>query len=151
MTMIWGTIRNGLMALGLAAFALGGCAPGDVELNGKIFDAVGLSGGQKTGSIPKVAERAPLVVPPSLQRLPEPGSVPPVTDANFPVNPEQTVDQKQAKLVAEHKAYCKENYEKQLALGNRTAAETAIGPLGRCQASALSVLGKNPLEGLEKK
>jgi hypothetical protein len=148
---MWGIIRIGLMAAGLTAFGVGGCSPGDVELNGKIFDAVGLSGKQQTGSIPKVAERAPLVVPPSLDRLPQPGSERPAADANFPVNPEQTVNQKQAQLEAAQAAYCKEHYEKPLALGDRTTAETAIGPLGRCQPSALSVLGDgNPLKKVEK-
>ncbi len=150
---MWGLIRAGLIAAGLAAFAgLGGCAPGDVQLNGKIFDAVGLGGSQQTGSIPKVAERAPLVVPPSLERLPQPGSTPgPVADGNFPVDPERSVDQKQAALIAEQTAYCKEHYDKQIALGNRVYADAAIGPMGRCGSSVLSVLGdENPLKKVEK-
>ncbi len=145
-----GSLSTGLLALGLLALA--GCAPGDVEFNGKIFETMGL-GQTKTGSVPKVPERAPLIVPPSLQRLPQPGEVPPqAADANFPVDPERSSDQKQQQLAAAQTAYCKENYDKQIALGNRTHAETAIGPLGRCQASAFTNLtGGSPLSNLEKK
>ena len=58
------------------AFGASGCSMDDVQLNGGIFDVVGLSDAAKakSGSEPKIAARAPLVVPPSLDRLPEPGS-----------------------------------------------------------------------------
>ncbi|MHA1180175.1 MAG: hypothetical protein ACTSSR_05600, partial [Alphaproteobacteria bacterium] len=48
----------------------------DVQFNGGLFDMVGLSDAAKAnnGSGPTVAVRAPLVVPPSLDRLPQPGS-----------------------------------------------------------------------------
>ncbi len=50
-----------------------------MELNGGIFDAVGLNDAKKVGD-PKLAERAPLVVPPSLDRLPPPGETPAPTE-----------------------------------------------------------------------
>ena len=63
----------------LVATIAGGCSAlsDNVELNGKIFDAVGLSG----GALGKKAEvrteaRAPLVLPPDAERLPEPGAAP---------------------------------------------------------------------------
>ena len=58
------------------AFAAGGCGTDDIQFNGGLFDMVGLSDAAKAktkSGDPKVAERAPLVVPPSLQRLPPPG------------------------------------------------------------------------------
>jgi hypothetical protein len=61
-------------ALALSALALGGCD--GIALEGKVFDWMGISPSaldQKTRD-PKMAERAPLVVPPSVARLPEPGS-----------------------------------------------------------------------------
>jgi hypothetical protein len=54
---------------------LSGCGDG-LQLEGKIFDWMGVSSAaldQKTRD-PKMADRAPLVVPPRLSRLPEPGS-----------------------------------------------------------------------------
>src|SRR6476469_2816759 len=61
-----------LLAAGLT-LALAGCGTDDIQFNGGIFDAVGLSDSGQSGGDPKVAERAPLVVPPTLDRLPAPG------------------------------------------------------------------------------
>lgn len=55
-------------ALACAAF-LGGC--GAVEFEGKIFDYMGVSGGGQKAE-PRMSERAPLMVPPNLARLPAP-------------------------------------------------------------------------------
>ncbi len=64
-----------LAVLALApALSLASCGSIDgVQLEGKIFDVLGVSGsGQR--SEPKLADRAPLVVPPNTTKLPEPGS-----------------------------------------------------------------------------
>lgn len=59
------------LAAALAAcLALGGC--GGVEFQGKLFDYAGLSG-DRTQKDPKMAERAPLVLPPDTNTLPPPG------------------------------------------------------------------------------
>ena len=52
------------------AFGASGCSMDDVQFNGGIFDAVGLSDAAraKNRSEPELAGRAPLVVPPSLDR-----------------------------------------------------------------------------------
>ncbi len=72
-------LRAPILALGCAVFlslAGGSGVDSGIELNGKVFDAVGLSGGSKSRSEPKLAERAPLVPPPSLAALPAPDSGP---------------------------------------------------------------------------
>ena len=58
----------------VAVLALSGCD--SVALEGKMFDWIGISGSalDEKRSDPKMAERAPLVVPPSVTRLPAPGS-----------------------------------------------------------------------------
>ena len=67
------TVRSaGNRLLGLAAAlacaaALGGC--GGVELEGKVFDYAGLSGSRQKVD-PTMSSRAPLMVPPNLQKLP---------------------------------------------------------------------------------
>ena len=61
-------------AVALAVFGLAGCGGvDDIQLNGKIFDAVGMTGSAPKKT-PQLAERSPLVVPPGLEKLPEPGS-----------------------------------------------------------------------------
>jgi hypothetical protein len=58
----------------VSALALSGCD--SISLEGKAFDWLGISGSalDEKRSDPKMAERAPLVVPPSVARLPAPGS-----------------------------------------------------------------------------
>ncbi|MGH2604578.1 MAG: hypothetical protein ACRDJ9_34960, partial [Dehalococcoidia bacterium] len=54
--------KAALVAAALSAtLALGGC--GGVEFQGKIFDAVGLSGDHKEADV-RMAERPPLLMPP---------------------------------------------------------------------------------------
>ena len=62
-------------ALGLAAalvctLALGGC--GGVEFQGKVFDYMGISGDRQQADV-RMAERAPLLLPPNPKTLPQPG------------------------------------------------------------------------------
>jgi hypothetical protein len=58
----------------LALLGLTGCD--SVALEGKLFDWMGISSSalDEKSTDPKMADRAPLVVPPKLTRLPEPGS-----------------------------------------------------------------------------
>jgi hypothetical protein len=61
-------------AVVLSVLALTACD--SVQLEGKLFDWMGISGSalDERRRDPKMAERAPLVVPPNTARLPEPGS-----------------------------------------------------------------------------
>jgi len=97
------TITCASRVLGLAAalamsLALGGC--GGVEFQGKVFDYMGLSGDREEADV-RMAERPPLLLPPDLKKLPQPGGGVAVATArpDWPTNPE--VVQKQ--VVAEKK------------------------------------------------
>src|SRR4029079_357706 len=58
-----------------STLALGSCGGIEgVELTGKVFDWLGVSAASQEKAEPKMADRAPLVVPPSVTRLPDPGS-----------------------------------------------------------------------------
>lgn len=82
------------------AGALGGC--GGVELEGKVFDYMGVSG-DRTKVDPTMAERPPLMVPPNLNRLPQPSQGAAVAAArqDWPDDPEKVrtriVEEKKAK------------------------------------------------------
>lgn len=125
----------GRLAVGLALLALPGCGGVDgVEFNGKIFDAVGLTGALGKKEEPKVAQRAPLVLPPTTERLPEPGENPgaaPVQTAQaWPNDPDkQRASDADAKKKAQT-AYCKDGNWKEKAMGDEEAA--AMGPNGSC-------------------
>jgi hypothetical protein len=66
---------------------LGGC--GAVEFEGKIFDYMGVSGDQQEPDV-RMSERPPLMVPPNLNQLPQPGTGSTVAAArpDWPDNPE---------------------------------------------------------------
>lgn len=58
---------KGLILVAVLALAavVGGCSPGDVELNGSIFDKLGVgSGSQVANRDPKLSDRQNLVLPP---------------------------------------------------------------------------------------
>jgi hypothetical protein len=63
-----------LRLAGALAFALvlGGCGTG-VELEGKVFDYMGVSGDRSQADV-QMSQRAPLLVPPNVKALPQPGT-----------------------------------------------------------------------------
>jgi hypothetical protein len=124
-----------------AAIALCGCADG-VELNGKVFDLLGVSPAALEASRrePKLAERAPLVMPPNPNRLPDPGSEQSAAgdQANWPADPEQkklAAAQERERL---HLAYCRGDMQwKERALKSKDGSGTNLSPYGPCP----SILG----------
>jgi hypothetical protein len=125
------------------SFGLGGCAMGDVELNGGVFDLMGMSPGtQKKGSEPKLAERAPLVVPPKLDRLPAPGEGTPESPQLAEIkDPDEVQQLSQAEQQKAQDEYCKVHYEIPKSRGD-DSADAAAGPLGPCRASVLTAIQK---------
>lgn len=129
------------LCLGLSA---GGCSQDDIQFNGGLFDMVGLSDAAKVkSSEPKIAERAPLVVPPSLDRLPAPGEPAAAQDQLAAIKDydAQKVASKE-ELQRQQAAYCKVNYEQALTRGDETTAINAEGPLGPCRPSVLNAVKK---------
>jgi hypothetical protein len=132
------------------AFALalgaGGCSMDDVQFNGGIFDAVGLSDAAKAKSRsgdPKLAARAPLVVPPTLDNLPQPGTKPPPDPKLAEIkDPDAVKAASKEELERQQAAYCKVNYEDAMARGDETTALNAEGPLGQCRPSVLTAIKK---------
>jgi hypothetical protein len=68
---------------------LGGC--GGVELEGKVFDYMGVSGGGSKEADVRMGERPPLLVPPTTNSLPQPGTGAAVVTArqDWPDDPEK--------------------------------------------------------------
>lgn len=134
-----------LRSAGVAALCAGlaGCGAGDVELNGKIFDALGVSSATQSKSAePRVAARNGLVMPPSTGSLPAPGSGPPPeaeADLAFINDPDRKKSVDKADLARRQAEFCKVNYEQPKARGD-AAADNAVGPAGPCRASFLSAV-----------
>ena len=123
---------------------LSGCGGIDgVEFNGRIFDAVGLTGALGKREEPKTEARAPLVLPPPRERLPAPGEVaavaPPQPDAAWPNDPDKTKATKEASAKKAQDDYCRDGNWKEKAMKDEVAA--AHGPGGTC-GSFFSILNK---------
>jgi hypothetical protein len=135
--------KAGLAAcVAVIATSLSGCGYDGVDLNGKIFDAVGMGTGSIKPTEPKLAARQPLVVPPGLDTLPPPGSgateQPTLADIQ---DPDTKKKANQADLERQQAEYCKKNYEDPHSRGD-SSADSAAGPLGSCHASIFSAVKK---------
>jgi hypothetical protein len=104
--------RSVIMTLAVVpSILLGGCLEG-TEMNGKIFDLLGVSSSaqEKSRAEPQMARRSGLVLPPNAQRLPAPGSedeaaaaAPALASLNDPEKVKANAAAERARL---HKAYC---------------------------------------------
>ncbi|MFM9848584.1 MAG: hypothetical protein ACKVP3_15650 [Hyphomicrobiaceae bacterium] len=127
--------RRAIGAAVITALAgLGGCANEGIELNGKIFDALGVS----TSSIaprkePRMEQRSPIVLPPDGKRLPEPGSAPESAsqNQNWPQDREvkRVADAEEAKR--KQAEFCRDGNWKEKAMKDEVGAE-AKAPGGNC-------------------
>lgn len=127
----------------VAASLAGACSPGDVQLEGKVFDALGVSGNQASRETPKVAARSPLIVPPSLERLPEPGQgqQAPNDGVLASINdPDRAKEVDEVALAKAQAAYCEKHYAPAKAL-NLPEADSITGPAGSCRPSVLNAIG----------
>ena len=133
-----------VLTAGASAAGLAGCAPGDVALEGKLFQtvgaAIGVGGPEKEA---KLAPRSGLVLPPGLNNnLPAPGEnvVPDGQIAGIrDFDATKKVDK--SKLAAAQKEFCRVNYELPKSRGDQTV-DAVEGPAGPCRPSALDGLAK---------
>ncbi len=133
---IWSAhLRSLGISLALVPAALiGGCGSDGVEVNGKIFDLLGLSSSaqEKARAEPKMAHRSGLVLPPNSQRLPAPGSddevvVSQVDGLQDPEKVKATAAAERARL---HKAYCNGDLSWKERIKDPAALPTS--PYGNC-------------------
>ena len=143
-----GSQRNRTLigALICTLLVLPGCGGTDIELNGAIFDVMGISGTSKAKE-PKMRNRAGLIVPPSTQRLPPPGSDPSATaqrDPSWPTDPEERKLAEAAQQRKAHEEYCKKATLRAKVEADRSGStDVVMGPLGRCDGSILDIFKGN--------
>lgn len=134
-----------------AAIAVGGCSMDDVELNGGVFDAIGMGSNQPKSAEPKLAARTPLVVPPSTASLPAPGTPAEALQTDVTValdDPDRKAVVTEAEKQRQQDEYCSKNYDPARAAGD-ASADSIEGPLGPCRPSVLTAVKKwNGGEGL---
>lgn len=128
----------------LVAAAAGGCSMDDVELNGGVFDALGVGSDQPKTAEPKLAARTPLVVPPTTSSLPAPGTPAEATQSDVTValdDPDRKVLVSEAEKQKQQDEYCRKNYDAARAAGD-ASADSMEGPLGPCRPSVLTAVKK---------
>lgn len=134
-----------VLAATAAGLLLAGCGAGDVELNGKIFDAMGVSNATKVKSEDaNLKPRQGLVVPPTTASLPEPGtgrSVEAEADLAFINDPDRKKTLDQAELARRQAEYCKVHYELPKARGDQSV-DSVVGPAGPCRTTFMSAMKK---------
>jgi hypothetical protein len=117
-----------------ATLVLGGCSDG-IEVNGKLFDWLGVSSAamEQSKREPQVAARAPLVLPPNSNRLPAPGSEQedPTTIAalNDPDRKKAAAAKERERL---HLAYCRGEIQWKDRVHNPDNAAGNKSPYGPC-------------------
>ncbi len=125
------------------AVAVSGCGlgVGDVELQGGIFDALGVGSNSKqtTRDDVKLKPRAPLVLPPGVDRLPSPGTSVAAADPELLTiqDPDQVAKQDRGALEKAQKEYCDKNYQEYV-----DGSEFVSGPLGPCRKSVMTAIQK---------
>jgi hypothetical protein len=131
--------KSTVMVLSIVpSLALGGCLEG-TELNGKVFDLLGVSSSaqEKSRAEPQMARRTGLVLPPNAQRLPAPGSddeaaaaAPALASLNDPEKVKANAAAERARL---HKAYCTGDLSWKEQIKDRDALPKS--PYGPCGAA----------------
>jgi len=134
-----GRLATAVMLLGLA-----GCGGVDgVQFEGKMFEAVGLTGALGKRAEPKTEARAPLVLPPATEKLPEPGQLaaaPAQPHIAWPDDPDKKKAANESAKKTAQAEYCRDGNWKEKAMGDDIAARD--GPAGTC-GSIFSVIGKS--------
>ena len=121
-------------ALG-SALLLAGCAYAGLDLNGKVFDYLGISPAAQEARRyePQVAERAPLVMPPDAKALPQPGSgQAPAPQLAWPDDPDQRKVREAKERERLHLAYCRGEIQWTEKALNREEVGEPRSPYGPC-------------------
>lgn len=149
--------RSSLRLKGIAAAVLLAATAGlsacggfdGVELQGGVFDALGVTGsGQKKLADVQVEPRPGLVLPPAVDKLPPPDTGGVATGAlqageAWPVDPEDRRQANRTELERRHKAYCERELQNQRMRGE---SGVVMGPMGNCQPGLFGSLTRQ-IEG----
>ena len=118
-----------------SALLLAGCADAGLDLNGKVFDYLGISPAAQEARRyePQVAERAPLVMPPDTKALPRPGSgQAPSPQLAWPDDPDQRKAREAKEREQLHLAYCRGDIQWKDKALNRESVGAPRSPYGPC-------------------
>lgn len=126
------SISRTTAALSLAAF-VSGCAEGmDVDFNAPILEAAGINLSGKKAANPDIPDRPGIVMPPSKDRLPEPGERNVAAAQQWPVDPDLKKKQDIAAAIEKETKYCREGDWS--GKGGIEEFDRTVGTKPRCRA-----------------
>jgi hypothetical protein len=126
--------RSLVPAVLVGVLGLGGCGGDGLELNGKLFDAMGVSAAAQKASAaePRLAPRTGIVMPPDANRLPEPGSGGAPDIAAQLNDPDKIRQAAVADRARQHKLYCSGDLNWKERAANKDQASAPQSPYGPC-------------------
>jgi hypothetical protein len=127
----------GLMGM---ALSLGGCGGVDMDINVPILEAAGINLSSKKKDDEDVPERAALVLPPTTEKLPEPGQRTASAPQNWPKDAEKAKKRKAEEDQAAYEKYCREGDWSSNA--NSTEFNKNIGVEQRCPSQLGKAISK---------
>jgi hypothetical protein len=128
-------VLPGVLSLGIA-----GCGGGDIYYDVPALEAVGINLNEKEPDA-DVPERAGIVLPPSTDKLPEPGQTKTASAPaqNWPVDPEVEKKRKEEADAAAREEYCKNGKWEG---GNIDEFQKNVGEEQRCQSGLMGSISK---------
>ncbi|NJM34372.1 MAG: hypothetical protein HC850_06295 [Rhodomicrobium sp.] len=136
--------RNALLAAATGGMlALGGCAGADLQIDAPILEAAGIQLTSKKGE-DDAPEHSGLVMPPTTESLPQPGTqtaaVKP-NEQNWPQDPDKLRKRKAEEEAAAREAYCRDGKWKDKADINEFNKDA--GQEARCPSKLGETIAKN--------
>ena len=125
------------------ALMLGGCGGAgiDLDINAPILEAAGVSLTAKKKDDENLPERTGLVLPPSTDKLPEPGKRTAAAEQSWPQDPDQIKKQKAEEAAAAEEEYCRQG--KWAEKSNITEFEKDTGVQARCASKLGKAISKS--------
>jgi hypothetical protein len=123
------------------ALALSGCGGVGLDVDAPILEAAGISLTSKKPDDENLPERTALVLPPSTDKLPEPGQHGAAADQSWPQDPDKIKKQKAEQAAAAEQEYCQEG--KWTDKSNITEFEKDTGTRARCPSKLGKAISKS--------
>jgi len=140
MTSMWRKIA--LVVLAGTPFALGGCNGADVYFDAPILEAAGINLNVKKNDEEDIPKRSGIVLPPSTEKLPEPGTrTAAAGEQNWPQDPDKLKKSKEEQEAAAYEKYCREGDWS--GKGDVTEFNKNIGTEARCPSRLGKAISKS--------
>lgn len=128
-----------ISAIAFGCLFLSACNGTDVYIDAPILDAAGINLTSKKADDENLPERPGIVIPPSTQSLPEPGTQTATAEQNWPQDPDQIKARKAQEAAEAEERYCNGEWKEK---SNITEFERDAGVEARCSSKLGKAISK---------